>query len=213
MKLNYTYNKDKDIWCLLNKGKSSNNNPNPTRIYKQLLEFTGENLDENSTSIFIDKYIKNNQIDIKQKITDYQKSFDNISNEFQRVAEKVFGISLKDDITVYLTINTRCPYNIQENLFFVSLSNKNNLHTAMHELWHFYTWYKFGFKEQERIGKEKYNEIKEALTVLLNIECSHLLPKGLKDEGYPQHQELRNKILKLWKQNPNIDFIWKEITL
>jgi hypothetical protein len=82
----------------------------------------------------------------------------------------------------------------------------------MHELWHFYTWYKFGEDEQERLGMEKYNDIKEALTVLLNVECEHLLPEGVTDYGYPQHQELRKEILSLWQENPDIDFIWKKLT-
>jgi hypothetical protein len=40
----------------------------------------------------------------------------------------------------------------------------------MHELWHFYTWYGLGVDQEERLGKEKYNDLKEALTVLINIE-------------------------------------------
>jgi len=55
-------------------------------------------------------------------------------------------------------------------------------------------------------------ESEEALTVLLNVKCKHLLPEGCEGTGYPQHQELREEILKLWKQNPNIDFAWRDIT-
>ena len=212
MRLNFTYKKDKDIWCLLNKGKSSNNSIGSTKVYKQLVSFAGENPDENSTSMFIDKYINDNNINIGRIINDYQKDFDNVSEDFQKIAEKVFEVSLPEDISVYLTINNRCPYSIKKNLFFVSVLKKSTLKTAMHELWHFYTWYKFGADEQEKIGAEKYNETKEALTVLLNVECKQLLPKGIKDSGYPQHQELRNKILKLWKENPNINFVWKKLT-
>ncbi len=212
MQLNFTYKKDEDIWCLLNKGKSSNNSPNPTKAYEQLINFAGKNPDERSTSKFIDTYIADNKIDINKRIKEYQKDFEDISDEFQNIAEKVFGVSLLEDITVYLTINNRCPYSLKENLFFVCLSNNSALQTVMHELWHFYTWYKFGADEQERIGPEKYNDIKEALTVLLNIECNHLLPEGIEDTGYPQHQELRNQILELWKENPHIDFIWNKLT-
>ncbi len=212
MKLNFSYDKKEDIWVLLNKGKSTNNSPTPTKVYEQLVEFSGENPDENSTSNFIDKYINENNIEISTLIKNYQKEFDTISDEFQKIAARIFGVSLKENITVYLTINNRCPYNISKNLFFVSVSNNSALRTTMHELWHFYTWYKFGADKQKRIGAEKYNDIKEALTVLLNIECRDLLPEGVKDFGYPQHQELRNEILKLWEQNPNIDFVWKKLT-
>jgi hypothetical protein len=212
MKLNFSYEKKEDIWVLLNKGKSSNNSPTPTKVYEQLVEFSGGNPDESSTSNFIDKYIHENNINVSTLIKIYQKEFDTISSEFQKIAERVFGVSLEKNITVYLTINNRCPYNIPKNLFFVSMSNNSALRTTMHELWHFYTWYKFGADEQKRVGVEKYNDIKEALTVLLNIECKDLLPEGVRDFGYPQHQELRNEILKLWEQNPDIDFIWKKLT-
>ena len=82
----------------------------------------------------------------------------------------------------------------------------------MHELWHFYTWYKFGESEQERIGAKKYNNVKESLTVLLNIECKDLLPEGIEDTGYPQHQKLREEIKILWEEKPDIDFVWESIT-
>lgn len=78
----------------------------------------------------------------------------------------------------------------------------------MHELWHFYTWYSFGINEESKIGAEKYNDIKEALTVLLNIECAHLWPEGVEDKGYPQHQELRGEIVKWWQENPDIKDVW-----
>jgi hypothetical protein len=32
----------------------------------------------------------------------------------------------------------------------------------MHELWHFYTWYGLGAGEEARLGKERYNTLKEA---------------------------------------------------
>lgn len=82
----------------------------------------------------------------------------------------------------------------------------------MHELWHFYTWYKFGIAHQNEIGSEKYNDVKESLTVLLNIVCQDILPTGAEDKGYPQHQETRKKIIGLWKVKPDINFVWDEIT-
>jgi hypothetical protein len=123
MNLKYTYKKEEDIWCLLNKGKSSNNSPNPTKVYQELVQFAGENPGDVSTSQFIDKYIKENNIVVSEFIKIFQRDFNKISKEFQKIAEKVFGVSLNKDVTVYLTINTRCPYNLERNLFFVSVSS------------------------------------------------------------------------------------------
>jgi len=210
MNLRFEYSKEKDVWCLLNKGMSSNNSSNPTTVYLELVAKVGDNPNEESTSLFIDEYLKTNNLQTKIFAENYQKLFSDISTDFQVIAERVFEVSLHRDITAFLTINTRCPYNIKEGSFFVSISKGNPTVTIMHELWHFYTWEKFGVDEQERVGKEKYNEVKEALTVLLNIECKHLLPEEAEDKGYPQHQELRKKISELWKQNPDIEYIWKE---
>ena len=78
----------------------------------------------------------------------------------------------------------------------------------MHELWHFYTWYELGSHWVEKLGTSKYNELKESLTVLLNIECGDLLPAGIQDIGYPQHQDLRNKILQYWEKDRNMKNLW-----
>src|SRR3989344_4796487 len=76
----------------------------------------------------------------------------------------------------------------------------------MHELWHFYTWYKFG--ESERINPKKYNDFKEALAVLLNIECPDLMGEAV-DGGYPQHAYLRTEIIEEWKKSKDINKVWR----
>lgn len=212
MKLSFIYNQEKDIWCLLNKGKSSNNSPLPTNVYTKLITAVGENPDEASAATFIEKYLAENGYDVNRYISSYQNEFEKISDSFKRVAENVFGVILDKEIAAYLTINSRCPYNIEENWFFVPISKSSPIKTIIHELWHFYTWYKFGIAWEEKLGKGKYNDMKEALTVLLNVECKHVLPEGVEDKGYPQHKELRDRILELWKQNPDIDYVWTTIT-
>lgn len=208
MQVNFTYNKDKDIWCLINKGKSSNNSQNPTRQYKQLVDKYGENPTVENTADFIDEYISENNIDIQKRVADFQKDWENVSVDFQKRAEGIFGTSLPNNVTTYLTINDRCPYSIQDNFFYASIQSTRATRTVMHELWHFYTWYGLGIDQEEKIGKQKYNDLKEALTVLLNVECEDLLPSGVIDTGYPQHQEIRGKILEYWKRDRNIKNLW-----
>jgi hypothetical protein len=123
-------------------------------------------------------------------------------------------LQIPEGTKAYLTVNNRCPYHIEENMFYATISNPKNVAAiSMHELWHFYTWYKFG-KELEESGKldwKKYGDIKEALTVLLNSESLNLLPEGEIDNGYPQHKELRERIVELWKQDPDIEFVWNKV--
>ncbi len=177
-------------------------------MYTQLVTSVRENPNETNTGVFIDQHIKENNYDISKFIENCQKEFCAISGDFEHIAEKIFNVSLDEEITVYLTVNNRCPYSIEQKWFFVSISKRLPILTIMHELWHFYTWHKFG-KDEEKIGKEKYNAIKESLTVLLNIVCKDLLPEQKEDMGYPQHKELRDKILEWWSENPNIEYVFE----
>lgn len=202
------YDKDKDIWCLLDKGKSSNNSRNPTRQYEQLVEKYGENPTAENAATFVADYIAENGIDISNHLEDFQKDWDSISGEFQKRAEAIFETFLPNDVVAYLTVNSRCPYSIQENFFYVSLQSMQVRRTVMHELWHFYTWYGLGVDQEEKLGKQKYNDLKEALTVLLNVECNDLLPEGMLDTGYSQHQEIRRTILEFWEKDKDIKKLW-----
>lgn len=210
MKIQFEYNRDRDVWCLLNKGKSSNNSPLPTKVYEELIDFAGENLNKENTSAFIDQYINKNSFNIEKSIQDCEKDSLMFLENYKKIAESLFKVSLDKDVTAYLTVNTRCPYSVEENWFYISVSNVVPRMTIMHELWHFYTWYKFGSYE-EKIGKQRYNDAKEALTVLINVECKDLLPEGKEDRGYVQHKELRDKILQLWSENKDIEKLWDNI--
>ncbi|MDE1874862.1 MAG: hypothetical protein KGI79_02075 [Patescibacteria group bacterium] len=209
MKVTFTYDKARDAWCLLNKGKSSSNSKFPTGVYVRLVERFGNDPDIEKTEKFVGEFIDSLHIDTKERAIGFQREWDAVSAEFQRRAEKIFGVSLPSDVTAYLTVNNRCPYNIDENWFFVSMTYPPK-DTAMHELWHFYTWYGLGPAEQKRLGKEKYNDLKEALTVLLNIECADLLDKP--DKGYPQHAGLREKIAAFWEKNKDVRDLWDYLT-
>ncbi len=211
MRVNFTYNTEKDIWCLIQMGKSSINSQNSTKQYNQLITQFGENPTYESTSIFIDEYLAKNQINILKRIEDFKNEWDLVSSEFHTIAKSVFGTSIPKNVTAYLTINSRCPYSIEDNFFYVFIQSKNVRTIVMHELWHFYTWYTLGKDQEEILGKQKYNDIKEALTVLLNVECSNLFPEGVFDIGYPQHQEIREEILKYWGNDKNIINLWNHL--
>lgn len=209
MKVNFKYDKEKDVWCLLNYGRSSMNSKTITKVYQKIIDKFGENISPDAISDFISDYLKESNLNIEKFILEYQMGWDNISEKFKTKAEEIFNVKLDSDITAYLSINNRSPYNIPENYFFVSVPAYMRK-TVMHELWHFYTWYKFGIVWEEKLGKQKYNDLKEALTVLLNIEFKDFLNE-VEDVGYPQHKELRNKILEIWNEDKNIEKLWEKI--
>ena len=212
MKLTFVYDRSYDTTCVLTYGKTSLNSPTQTKIYEELVKVYGDNPSKEDADMFIDSYISNNNLDLSQITQDLQKKWDEISFEYIRRANAIFGITLPHDITAYITINDRCPYSIEDNMFYVSTAYPNAINkTVMHELWHFYTWFKYGAEWEKKLGAQKYNELKEALTALLNIECKDLLPEGIIDRGYPQHQELRQKILDIWSKKRDMDNLWQSL--
>jgi len=211
MTLSFNYNQDKDVWCLLNKGKSSNNSPQPTKVYESLVAKYGDNPSEIDTKSFIDFYFTENNVSIERCIEKYLADWQLVSDEYHKRAKNIFGTELPEDICAYLTINNRNPYSIADSMFYVSVPRETIRKTIMHELWHFYTWYGLGVDQETKLGKEKYNELKESLTVLLNVECGDLLPDGVVDEGYPQHQALRKNISELWSTHKDIKQVWELI--
>lgn len=212
MKLTFTYDRNQDIWCVLTYGKSSMNSPIPTKVYEELVKEYGDNPLEGDTDRFIESYVSMSNLNLNDMVQDFQNRWDEISPEYQKRAEEIFGVVLPQEITAYVTINNRCPYNIERNIFYVSTAYPHAVNkTVMHELWHFYTWHTYGIEWEKKLGAQKYNEIKEALTVLLNVECKDLLPQGVEDKGYPQHKELREKILELWSKDRNMDNLWETL--
>ena len=62
----------------------------------------------------------------------------------------------------------------------------------------------------EGLSSLAYNDIKESLTELLNLEFADLM-KGKSDRGYPQHQKMRAEINKMWQIKKNIAEIIQQL--
>jgi len=207
MIVKFAYNEDRDVDCLITKGGGSTNAPGQkTKTYEQLLSYTDKVNDREIVREFVRKHIKDEQLNPEAKAAALQKHWDPIGGEFEKRAEKAFGLSMSDEITAFLTIAGRYPYSIEHKFFFVSLQRPSANPVAMHELWHFYTYRKFG-ASMEAIGSAKFNDIKESLSVLLNIECLDLLD-GEIDHGYPQHQALRKIISAAWRETKDMEKVW-----
>jgi hypothetical protein len=97
--------------------------------------------------------------------------------------ESVYGIKFPfKQIKVHLTTLKICPYNFKEKWFMVSIygGKNNHLSTALHELNHFVFYRRFA-PLRKKLGNEKYESLKEALTVFTNPE----------EPGYPRERKLR----------------------
>ncbi len=77
----------------------------------------------------------------------------------------------------------------------------------MHELLHFYTWHAFHEElDNKGVSKEKYNDIKESLTELLNLDFKELMGTHI-DKGYSQHKDLRLKVKQMRGEGKSVEEI------
>ncbi len=203
MRVLFEYSREKDVENFTRSTKSVNN-PNPTELF---LEFSKKYsaVDEESVGEFLAEYIKENNIDISQKCIEIENKWRKVEQEYFKRVEQIFKIKYPvDTFTAYLTAERRCTYNTSKNYFFVSVRSNETHRTVMHEIFHFYTWHAF---HEALIGRGvtemAYNDIKESLTELLNIEFVDLLD-GAVDYGYPQHKDMRNSIRSAWLQEKHL---------
>jgi hypothetical protein len=163
---------------------------------------------------FIQSYIATHKIDIDAGLEASRKYWHPIQSDYFRRVENLFGSSLPTEIvTAYASVNDRYGYNINENYFFISADRpeKNNF-TIAHEIFHFYTWYRFAEPLKAKgLTLPQYNDIKESLTEILNIEFGDLL-NGRRDNGYPQHQEMRRRVHELAKKGKSLEEIVHDLT-
>ena len=174
--------------------------------YKMYFKKYGPILDKRELNEFISEYIASNKINVVKELKIIENRWTQVNKIFWSRAEKIFRTKLPNkQIIGYLTINNICGYNISDNYFFIALSDTRSNLTIMHELWHFFTWYSFGrnFKENNVISKEKYYDIKESLTEILNLEFKDLLGDQI-DKGYSGHQKIREKIKELCMKHQSI---------
>lgn len=203
MNLIFTYDIEKDAENFA-KSFSAINDRKPTALQTLYIEQIGD-LDPAKVPAFLEAQ----EIDTAQKLQDIESGWRKIEDSVEERMEKLFDTKLTQDITVYLSANSRCTYSVKGNYFFVYMNGRHTGGTIAHELLHFYTWYSLHAElEAGGVSREKYNDIKESLTELLNTDFADLLP-GYIDRGYQQHQAMRGKVRKLREEGKGI----KEIIL
>jgi len=100
-----------------------------------------------------------------------------------------------ESISLYLSSSPICPYNFKEKwiLVFAEANTRQQLQILLHELNHFMFYYYFGDLRKE-LEKEKFELLKEALTIFTNPE----------EKGYPNQRKLRKWLIKQKKPVPDI---------
>lgn len=110
----------------------------------------------------------------------------------------------REDFTLYLTSFPRCPYHYPKGELRISFFSdpKRCGDLFLHEFQHLQVHHYFErIAPMKRLDSNAFHTLKEALTVLLNAECAHLLKET--DHGYPAHQQLRAQLLSYRHQEKN----------
>lgn len=142
------------------------------------------------------------------------KGWVKVSKEYFKRLEKITGRKFQErEVIAYITTTGRCPYSPNQKIpyFFVNFFSNlpHSMKTMGHELMHIHLhntdWWD---KVKSEIGYDKTHDLKEALTEILNLEFRDLWL--VKDEGYPNHQQLRRYIAERWKKNKYFNKLTKE---
>lgn len=114
----------------------------------------------------------------------------------------------------YFTFSQRCPFG-STNFMFNKYGDISN--TAAHEIMHIELLKKYNkYLEERGLTDEQIYHFKEILTVLLNEDMKDIMYRP--DRGYGDHQELREKTLKLYQEckktnEPFLSFLDKAIEI
>ncbi len=205
IKVIFKFDKEKDLWNHWHKSNwkpsfgKFNINPKTLEICKgKKFEECKEELSNNFRKVY-----ESNMIEIFLKSA--EKSWRKIEEKFFRRMDNLMKDKFDKNITAYLTTLSICPYDAKEPSFMFSLfySLPIALETCGHEIMHLY-FHKFYWKKVEKeIGEEKTSELKEALTVLLNLEFKDLW--FVEDRGYEEHKKLREFISQEWKKDKDFE--------
>jgi hypothetical protein len=138
-----------------------------------------------------------------------QKMWNLAEKDYIRIMERVHNRKFPyKRIYGILSTGYRFGYDFRKNKKWFACSYESPaksvgivMHEAMHSIFHKYFYNEW--KKKFNLTDQQIWTIKEAVTVILNSECSNLMFK--KDTGHPGHENLRGKILKDWLKYKNFE--------
>jgi hypothetical protein len=206
-KVEFYFDKNRDILNIYNALNSPNRYGETIRLPSGILELS-KIREYSEFSRLLEKY--RSPIYQSGFIESYLKavkdSWSKIEKEYFIRLEKITGIKFsKEKINVYVTTIGKCPYNPEESSFMICFFSNivQTLREIGHEILHLHLHNHFFNEIENKVGLEKAHEIKEALTVLLNIEFKDLW--FAEDEGYSSHKEIREFIINKWNEKKDFD--------
>ncbi|MBU4331889.1 hypothetical protein KKD19_06300 [Patescibacteria group bacterium] len=146
----------------------------------------------------------------KEKINQKKKEIRVIFNQYQKeIFSRMEIVTSKkihrEKFTCFLTTFPRAAYDYERGYVWLPIiwPKQTYVRTFVHELLHFQTYAYWEKHILEKLTKKEFENLKEALTVILNEEFLDLII--WQDKGYKPHKHLREKLLKFWKKNKDFD--------
>lgn len=204
----FTFDEEKDIW---NVHRMANKNASFTNSDKMLdpriFEIAkGKTIDESRAAIRNYNQAIYASDEIPQFCQKLNQAWEPLEKPFFERLEKVMNRPLATQkIIGFVTTQKMCPYHFdpKESWFMTSICRSVNseMTGAAHEIFHFQFHAYYWDSVAKEIGDEKTGHLKEALTVLINLDFSDLFSEV--DRGYPIHFALREFITQEWKKEPS----------
>lgn len=226
LNLNFSYSREKDSLNWVNTAKDIN--PPFNFSYESSVAPIAEDLLKEIIRLdkkeAVEKVLKyffgNKRQELKEEFIEYyvnalKSHWQKHGEELTKKIEKTFGKFKNQTFNVFITTLYICDYNYEEKYFYLSLyhSLAKNFTIIAHELSHFLFYEYFqDYLKEKNISGDKFQDLKESMTVLLNTEeFKNLLL--IEDSGYQPHQKLRELILSSWQKHKNIKKVIDEIVL
>ncbi|MCR4277610.1 MAG: hypothetical protein NUV80_03260 [Candidatus Berkelbacteria bacterium] len=198
MRLVFRYEAEKEF-LNLQAGNRSLNRSRPSDFSRKLKELGVDINSEVTVTAACRKIVTEEGISAEEKIRQFSDGWQAVDTDVFERLTKLFEAQNDDtEFACYLSLNERCSYNTQEDYFFLNLFSAEPNMVCIHELLHLFT-HKY---IKLNISPQLYNEYKESLTVLLNLEFGDLIER--EDKGYLQHQEVRQYIASKWDEGTSI---------
>jgi hypothetical protein len=221
-KVSFDYNLEKDVWnivrilsnasLLSDKTRDWRLEGIPDKVIAQARRVSPEVLQKLVTD-FVQTWHDANPAFADHKIQQVSRDWDRINDGYFKRLGNILNIHIPDTniYTGFLTLGRSCPFDAKEGWFMVRLQDNYYLNTTAHELMHIELQRVYGSKVRAwGLSPEKFHDLQEALTVLLNEEMGDLLPD--KDYGYPEQATLRQEIVGLWKNKKDFLALLETVT-
>ena len=209
-KVIFKFNKEKDLYNIWETCNSSSNwydfKKTIHSIFLDICE--GKKFEECKGELkrYRDKMHDSGLIEIFVKSV--QEAWNKINDEFFKRLERIMKKSIcSKNFTGYVTTIIRCPYDYKKKSFMISFFRDlpHVLSTTGHEIMHIQFHNTYWPEIEKQIGKEKTADLKETLTILLNLEFKDLW--FVEDTGYEPHKQLRKFIEEQWEKEKDFDVL------